>query len=411
MSSERLREPTLKARKTVLLVGATGQACEQLRALLEPQTDLDLRIRVVGNTRIDGAALPHADLALLDVGERGSDMLHEWTTRQNAQPVPLIVLGPASDAPLMRRAMQAGARDFLTQPVALEQLVESVRAILSESASGGGGGQPGGRLTAVINAKGGSGSSFVACNLAHMLIAHLNRPTALIDMDLQFGALPLALDLNTRDTLFEAIGAAEHLDPVALKGHMTKHKSGLHVLGAMSEQLVMPSEVSVDAVQKLLGVALQSYAHVVIDLPRQIDALTSLVLANADHVLVVTQQSFAHLRDTKRMFGLLQSYVGVPNERISLLINRNQDKHSISAEDFGEAIHPQQILLVPNDFAHVTESLNLGVPVYEGARNAAVTRALCNITEQLDEGAPVAPAPPAARPARQVLRRVLRLGT
>ncbi len=410
MSGTRRQEPLLKPTRTVLLAASDASACSRLKALLDQQQDLDLRVCAMGASGVDGAALPTADLVVLDVGERGVELLQEWTNRPNASPVPLIVIGPASDPQLMRRAMHAGARDFLAHPVSVDQLIDSVRQILREVESSAAGMDGGGRLTAIINAKGGSGGSFVASNIAHILVAHLSQPTALIDMDLQFGALPLALDLNTRDTLFEAIGAAEHLDPIALKGHMTKHKSGLHVLGAMSDRLIMPSEVSIDSVQKLLAVSLQSYAHTVVDLPRQIDALTSAVLANAQRVLVVTQQSFAHLRDTKRMLGLLQSYVGVPGDRITLLINRHQERHSITEDDFRDAVQAQNIQLVPNDFVHVTEAMNLGVPVYTGARNAAVTRALCAVADHLVDDREQEAAPAAARPARQILRRVLGLG-
>lgn len=391
---------------TVLVVAQTRPACDQLKSMLE-QPELDPLAVVLGDGHATGpAALPQAEAAVLDLGEHGVDVLRDWTARAPA--MPLIVVGPANESQLMRRAMQAGARDYLTQPLAADQLVEAVQQVLRDSARAVPGERQG-RLTAVINAKGGSGGSFVACNLAHVFAAHLERPTALLDMDLQFGALPLLLDLNTRDTLFEAIGAAEHLDPVALKGYMTKHKSGLHVLGAMSEQLVMPAEVSVEAVERLLGVALQAYAHVVVDLPRQIDSLTGVVLSSADRVLVVTQQSFAHLRDTKRMLGLLQSYVGVPGDRISLIINRYQDKLQIGTADFVDAVRPSDIQLVPNDFQHVTEALNLGVPVYEGARNAPVTKALCVIAERIDKAEEAEKPAAVERPVRGVLQRVLRL--
>ncbi len=383
----------------VLVVAPTQAGCDQLQGLLQ-NAGVELSTLVLG-----AGTAPRAELVVLDLGTLGADALDTWSAKASA--LPLIVIGPGNDAQLMRRAMQAGARDFLGQPVAAEQLQESVRRILQELPRAAPG-ERRGRLTAVITAKGGSGGSFIACNLAHILAAHLGRETALLDMDLQFGALPLALDLNTRDTLLEALGGAEHLDPVALKGYMTKHKSGLHVLGAMSEQLIIPAEVSVEAVQRLLAVALQVYEHVVVDLPRQIDNLTGLVLASADRVLVVTQQSFSHLRDTKRMFGLLQGYVGVPAERISLVINRHHERHSISADDFVEAVRPADLLLVSNDFAHVTEALNLGIPVYDGARNAPVTKALCTIAERLDAGEQA--PPPRDKPARGMLQRVLGFG-
>jgi pilus assembly protein CpaE len=162
----------------------------------------------------------------------------------------------------------------------------------------------------------------------------------------------------------------------------------------------------VEALQKVLQVALQAYAHVVADLPRQIDPLTGMVLSGADRVLVVMQQSFAHLRDAQRLFSLLRNHLGVPSDRITLLVNRYDDKAAISDDDIRDAVRPAEIIRIPNDFEHVSESLNVGVPLYQGARNAAVTRALCAVAERLDVPAE---GERASAPQRRGLARVFGL--
>ena len=368
----------------IWITGPSAAGSDALGTMLEQQPDLEVRRQVQTGRHLDASGFGEAPprLVLLDLGNQGAQLLQDWAALPEAARAPLIVVGPSHDSQLMRRAMQTGARDFFTHPVPADELLASVRQILREAKLAPD--APGGKLTAVIDAKGGSGASFIACNLAHILAAQLERKTALIDMDLQFGALPLSLDLHPRATLFDAIGNAEQLDPVALKAYMTEHASGLQVLGTMAEQLVMPWEVSVDAVQKVLQVAVQAYEHVVVDLPRQIDPLSGMVLGASDRILVVMQRSFAHLRDAQRMFSLLRGYLGVPTDRIALVINRNDDKAPISDDDIQDTIRPAEILRVPNDFEHVTESLNVGIPLYQGARNAAVTRALCVVAERID---------------------------
>jgi pilus assembly protein CpaE len=402
-----LPELTASNRAVVLVAAPTLAAAEQLAAMLAAERDLDVRTQVVIDGHVDPSGAGHAaaQLVIADLGDRGGALLNDWDL--GGAGMPLIVIGPANDAQTMRRAMQLGARDYLSAPLTADVLLASVRQVLSERVINHASGSRG-KLTAVITAKGGSGGSFVACNLAHILTAYRLRSVALIDMDLQFGALPLSLDLHSRDTLFDAIAAVDQLDPVALTGYMTKHDSGLHVLGAISDQLAIPSEVSVDAVHRLLDLALQTYQHVVVDLPRQIDALTTMVLGAADHVLVVSQQSFSHLRDTKRMFELLQGYVGVPPERLSLVVNRYIEKNPITTEDIRAAVRPQDMVLIPNDFVVATEAQNLGVPVYDGARTAPLTRALCAIAERIDAGEAQEASPrPSERPVKRALQRVL----
>jgi pilus assembly protein CpaE len=395
-------------KQLIWIDGSSLDNCEIVKRSLQEQPDLDARMRIRRTGALEppvfAPSLPR--LVLLEMGEQGEQLLQEWSELSELKKIPLIVIGPGNNSQLMRRAMQVGARDYLALQSGPGELVASIRQVLRESVTSAGA-MPGGKLTSIIDAKGGSGASFIACNLAHMLAAHLKRETALIDMDMQFGALPLTLDMSPRTTLFDAIGAAEGMDAMALRGYMAEHASGLHVLGTMGEQLIMPWEVSIESAQKVLRVALQSYAHVVADLPRSIDPMTSMVLAASDEVLVVMQRSFAHLRDAQRMYSLLRGYLGVPSARITLVINRDEGNSPISMDDIKDAIHPDYIALIPNDYVNVTESLNVGVPLYQGARNAPVTRSLLALAERLDGGSSVSPAE--AVPAKRGLAHVFGL--
>lgn len=389
--------------------GSSATNCDVVKRALQDQRDFDVRTRIRQGKELEPPAfapsLPR--VVLLEIGDQGEQLLRDWSELPEAKGVPLIVVGPGNNSQLMRRAMQVGARDYLSLQSTPEEMTASIRQVLRDSAVGAQA-TSGGKLTAVIDAKGGSGASFIACNLAHMLAVHLKRETALIDMDMQFGALPLALDMSPRTTLFDAIGAAEGMDAMALRGYMAEHASGLHVLGTMGEQLVMPWEVSIEDAQKVLRVALESYSHVVADLPRSIDPITSMVLAASDHVLVVMQRSFAHLRDAQRMYSLLRGYLGVPSARITLVINRDEGNSPISTDDIKDAVRPDYIALVPNDYANVTESLNVGIPLYQGARTAAVTKALCALAERVDGNRVTAAVD--SSPVKSGIARVLGLG-
>lgn len=375
----------MSARKHIVVVaGPTKPGCDQITGLLEGQADIELRRLVFSNSIWDSSAFraPLPELVILDLGDSAAQVLSNWAIHAGTQRAPIIMIGPLGDDTVMRRSMQAGARDYLTRPLQADQFVESVRHVLNSITASTE--LTRGQLTAVINAKGGSGASFLACNLAHILAADRQRKTALIDLDLQFGALPLMLDLKIRDNLFDVITAADNLDPVALQGYMAQHKSGLQVLSSMTEQLALPSEISIDAVRRILEVASQTFEHVVVDLPRQIDPLSEMVLKMSSRVLVVMQQSFAHVRDAKRMYALLIGYLGIPADKITLVINRYHEKNEITGNDIHKALNPVELVMIPNDFNHVTNSLNLGVPLYEGARHTPVTESLCILAARLD---------------------------
>lgn len=369
----------------VIISSPTRAGSDHITGMLESEAGIEIRVEPQDGT-VEAIEVPPGRpcILILDLGPNWEHTLQSLNHKLGGRNIPVVVMAMDSNPDIMRAAMRAGARDFNVHPVDRNELLADVRRFAAEAvenlASSEVRSNSQGTLTAVINSKGGSGASFLACSLAHILQTHREANTALIDMDMQFGALPLALDLKTRDTLFDALGSADQLDRIALQGYMTKHESGLSVLGAMSPELPMPWQVSMEDVAKLLNVARNTFAQVVVDLPRSVDPLTSTVLESADHIMLVMQQSFAHLRDTVRMNGILNRHLGIPVDRIHLVVNRYNDKNPVTLDDIRDALKPHALTTLPNDFYNVSESLNLGIPLYKRARNAALTKAICELS-------------------------------
>jgi pilus assembly protein CpaE len=368
---------------TVLVSGREQPAAEAVLRILEGQPDLEVALPGSDSGHLDplfGLAT-QPDVLLCVLGSRWEETLRALAARPAAQRPGTVVIGPSADSTIMRRSMQAGARDFFSPPVPHTELLSAVRMIGREKGSGGPVAK--GMLTAVINAKGGSGASFLAANLAHITAVQKKAPVALIDLDVQFGALPLMFDLEQRNSLIEALNAANQLDPVALQGYMAKHASGVHVLSAMSDQLPLPWEIQTEALSQILSLALQNYGNVVVDLPRQIDPLTSLVLSQASRIGLVMQQSLAHVRDAKRLMRIITSSLSVPRDNVLLVLNRFNERDAVRVKDIEDTVSPPAMAMVPNDFRAVSESLNAGVPLFEAARQAPVTRAVQELAVKL----------------------------
>jgi pilus assembly protein CpaE len=389
---------------TVLINGRDAASCSALHEALDNQPDLELAVRVSTPDQWDPlrdiSTMP--DVLIVALDKRWEETLRALAVRPASSRPPTLMVGTEDDPQVMRRAMQIGARDYFMAPVPRNELLQTVRLIRREQGVEAVDSTRG-SLTAVINAKGGSGASFIATNLAHIMAVQGKAPVALIDLDLQFGALPLALDLEARNSLMDALEASEQLDPMALQGHMARHKSGVHVLSAMSEQLPLPWEISTDALAKILTVARQTYAEVVVDLPRQIDPLTSLVLSQASHIVLVMQQSLAHVRDAQRMFKVITGSLSVPRDRVVVVINRQDDHSTVQVRDIVETLNPPSHVMLPNDFNAVTESLNVGVPLLEFDRTVPLARALQELAARF---MPLA-AEPEAEPKRRGLRAAL----
>ncbi|WP_162232271.1 AAA family ATPase [Methylogaea oryzae] len=162
--------------------------------------------------------LPHLgqdtlpDVLLLFLSHTGAEQdLGVLEQLSNFAHVPILVVGPGDNTQLMRKAMRFGVKDYLVAPADDEECYNAVRHVLfqrqANSALGGAG-----QLVAFINAKGGSGSSLLACNVADLMAATLKLPTCLVDLDLQFGSVATHLDLTPERHLLEAINIIDELD-------------------------------------------------------------------------------------------------------------------------------------------------------------------------------------------------------
>jgi pilus assembly protein CpaE len=277
--------------------------------------------------------------------------------------------------------MKAGARDFLTEPVDATELITTLTRLARERA--GTRGTTESRLTAVMNAKGGSGATLLACNLAHIMASRLALRVGLIDMDLQFGTLPLYLDLERSQGLINALAESHDLDAISLDAMAAKHASGVRVFGAMSDEVLLPSELDTLQLDRVMRVAQSLYDHVVVDLPRQIDPVTTAVLERANIVLLVIQESVAHLRDAKRLVSILVRELQVAPQDIQILVNRHQPRSMVTRADIERALGDHAVHVIPNDFKLVGECVNLGLPLAERNRKAALTRSLDALAESI----------------------------
>ena len=370
----------------LLISSRDGQALKDLQTICEHVPGLQVTTRLVSNGHRDPLygleQMP--DLLLLRVSQFWREELEALLQRPAAERPPLLVCGALEQAEGLRLAMQAGARDFLPEPLARQELAAALQRMVQERRASLG---EHGKLLAVMNAKGGSGATLVATNLAQQLSQQAS--VLLIDLDLQFGSVAHYLDVQPSHSHVDVLHQIEELDSVALRGFCTHFSPGLHVLVGKASELCLPQDVHADQLEALLKLARSTYDWVVVDLPRQIDHLTGTTLEQADKVLVVLQQSVSHLKDATRLLQILRDDLGIPPDRLQVLVNRYNKNAAVSVKDVEDSLGCPQALLLPNDFNVVSESQNAGVPLAIHAPRAAITQALKQIAEDL-QGAPEA---------------------
>jgi pilus assembly protein CpaE len=372
----------MSKKSEVLITGRDKEELSAIEAVLRATALLSPKVRLVSNGHVDPLYGVHTmpDMLVLCLSANWCEELQELSARSLASRPPVLIVAPSGDSQVMRLAMQAGARDFFTRPVNLQELEATLSQMVEEkklnvqSKSG---------LSAVINAKGGAGATLIAANLAHVMAIKADQRIALVDMDLQFGTLGLYLDLQPERGVMDALEAANELDAVAIKAYMGKHASGVHVMAATHSRVVLPGEVDAGRLDRLLYILLDNYDHVVIDLPRHIDIVTTTVLERADTVVIAMQQSFTHLRDASRLCSILSDELGIAHQQMVVAVNRYEADNPVAISDIGNRLAGTGIALIPNDYKRVSENVNLGIPLYEQSTKAPISQALVKLADQL----------------------------
>ncbi|UYG06393.1 AAA family ATPase [Halomonas sp. M4R1S46] len=386
-------------RLEILLAGRAREELEALEALLRSHGDIHVRSRLMVNGNVDplescpGGREATPDALILLVGEQWEAELLALCERPATERLPLLVVGPRDNVELIRLAMRAGARDYFSPPVDDGEITSFLRQLSRDRSERGP--SESARLTAVINAKGGSGASLVAANLAHRLAVNGGK-TLLLDMDVQFGSMPMYFNLSPEHGLIKALEVVESLDGLALEAYIQRHVSGLELLASSPDDRIGLGEVPEARVEQLLQVLCQGHDEVVVDLPRWIGGTTASVLERADHVLLVMQQSVAHLHDAQRLRDILVHELRVPASRLHLVINRFDKRSDVSLDAITDVLPGVRLYTLPNDFRLASQGINVGTPLIDLAPKAALTRRLHRLADALDE-----PSPDAGGPVRK----------
>ncbi|KFX69231.1 chemotaxis protein CheY [Pseudomonas taeanensis MS-3] len=374
------RTPGMQAFR-LLISSRDPEALHRLQASSQRLPGLQVTTRLVSNGHTDPLygleQMP--DFLLLRVSHLWREELAALLLRPAHERPPLLVCGPLDEREGMRLAMQAGARDFLPEPVVAEELLAALGRMLMDVRGSSG---SSGKLIAVMNAKGGSGATLLACNLAQQLSSQ-GGSTLLLDLDLQFGSVAHYLDVHPSHSHLDVLQQIDELDSVALRGFCSHFSPTLHVLGGRSNELCLSQDVRLEQLEALLRLARSTYDFVVVDLPRQIDHLTGTTLEQADRVYILLQQSLSHLKDATRLVRILRDDLGVQGNRLQVVVNRYNKSAPVSLRDITEALRGAGLQKLPNDYAVVSESQNTGVPLELHAPRAPVTLAMRELCQEL----------------------------
>jgi len=295
----------------------------------------------------------------------------------------VLVVSSSNDGNLILQAMRAGAKEFLTQPVQIEDLVGALGRI-SERRFGRGDGKKSceSQIVAVTGAVGGVGTTSLAVNLGCVLAQDEDNSVALVDLDLCLGDADVLLDTIPDYTLVDVSQNVSRLDFTLLKRSLTKHSSGLFLLPRPA-QLEDVSLVSPEDLQRVIGLLKATFTHLVLDLSKSYSPIDMMAMELANHILLVAQLDLPCLRNMVRLMESFGQMDGLA-EKVKIVINRaGLENGQITVKKARDAIGKDIFWQLPNDYRTMIAVRNNGVPLVEQAPKAAITQSIMALAEAL----------------------------
>jgi pilus assembly protein CpaE len=282
--------------------------------------------------------------------------------------MPILAVSARGDGQSILQALRAGAKEFLTAPVVLEELLVALtrlrqnRVAADGSASVNGSVKTESLVITVAGSRGGVGCTSLGVNIGCNLAQDPNHNVALVDLDLALGDADVALDLIPDYTLADVAMNIDRLDMTFLRRSLCKHASGLSLLPhpVQMEDIGLIHE---DHLQRVIGLLKASYTHLIFDLSKRFTPTDLTAMRMSDVILLVAQLELTSLRNVVRMLHTLGNEEGL-GEKVKVVINRvGSEEGDITLKKAEETIARPIFWQVPNDYRAMLGARNAGVPL------------------------------------------------
>jgi len=333
-----------------------------------------------------------ADIILVSMEEPVARALQTIEMLEGSAPeAAIIVYSSLADAASVRRAMVAGARDYLIKPLKADDVARSVFGILEREERrrlhlGDEGTQPAARGTVmtVFGAKGGIGKTTIATNLATALAHATNANVVLVDMDTRFGDVAIMMDIAVEHSIADIARQIEQLDRESIKDYLVRHHTGVSILPAPLHPTEWRNMTALH-IEKIIDLLAQGHDYIVIDTPGTFNELIASTLELANVILLVTSMDIASIKDTALALEMLRA-AEVSEDKVKLTINHSTSSNSLREEDVERVLEYGVTWRIPHDY-NVASANQLGIPIVVSKPYARVSRAISDIAHALS-GAP-----------------------
>jgi pilus assembly protein CpaE len=336
-------------------------------------------------------SIPDVAIVCLDADQPKAIQLIGQVTAEFPELAILAVSG-RNDGQAILQALRNGAREFLTSPVQLEELLTALKRLPrinanpGDSRPGTGSTKLNAEVYAVLGSRGGVGCTSVAVNLGATLAQEQEFSVALIDLDLALGDADVALDLMGDYTLADVALNIDRLDMAFLKRSLCQHASGLSLL-PHPVQMEDCQLIREEHLQRLINLLRASYTHLILDLSKSFSPTDVTGLRMADTILLVAQLDLSSLRNVVRMMLTLGNDPELA-PKVQIVVNQVDLESEITLKKAEEIVGKPIFWQLPNDPKAMLESRNNGIPLVQHAPRSKAQQSFNGLAQTLSGRAP-----------------------
>jgi len=370
-----------------VIVSADAGISQELRAIISADDRLRL-VTAISDTEQAGAEISRLrPSAVIVATDNDIDARFALIKRLSSESNEIVVICASRDSSsdLILRSMRAGAREFLRLPSSADEFATVIQRTAEFCVTRHQESQELGRVVVVFSSKGGCGNSFIAANLA----TAMNRPTALVDLNLEAGDVDLFFGVQPRFSIVDLVENRGRLDDSLLSGYMTAYSQKLALLTAPRDT-AKAEDIKPEHIAEVLHILRQRYEYVVIDPHHTLDSVTLAALDNADDILLVLTLDISSIRSAQRSIEIFDR-LGYSRKKVRVVVNRWSKHIDLELQQVERFLGERVIGFVPNDYKAAVNSVNLGKPLVESQPSShlatEIKRVAAIITGEIDPDA------------------------
>jgi pilus assembly protein CpaE len=388
----------------VLIVDDIAETRETVRRLLQ----FDTTIEVLGGAQSGLEAIAQCeqlkpDVVLMDINMPDMNGIEATEAIRKKTPyTQVIILSVQDDPGYYRKAMLAGARDFISKPPMIDELTAAIHragamaqdeknkliaypGVSGKTGSLSYGNMPMtlGKIVVIYSPKGGTGCTTIATNLAAALQGE-NSNVALVDASLLYGDVPVFLNEQPKSSIIDLSVRADDLDPETVAASLIQPKTVGYKILAPPPSPDLVDRVNGDQLVKLLNLMRQSFQYILIDTSSYLSDVVQSALSTSDVIVLITTPDIASIKNCSQFLNLADMS-GIERDRIVFVLNRFDRNMHIDPAKVGNRLNQAVNLTIPMDEAYVIRSINKGVPLYIENRTHPVSMSIQKLASLVKE--------------------------